>query len=175
MGYKTVVVPDENIPIFTEQALDDKFKPEATWRTTFLTGKRSSEEIAGKVGELNSGILKVKTSVKLGEARDGIPVLIYASQKTIEEIKKWRAKVGEDATLMNIIFELRRGFYGGWSGHFVEDTFYECKTCGGYIKGRIEHKHSVEDMGGRAGNEDMEYKCIRCGETLDYKNLIHRD
>lgn len=175
MGYKTVVVPDENIPIFTEQALDDKFKPEATWRTTFLTGKRSGEEIAGKVGELNSGILKVKTSVKLGELRGGIPVLIYASQKTIEEIRKQHAKIGKEVADMDIISYLRRGFYGGLSDHWVEDTFYECKTCCGYIKGLIEHKHSVEDMGGRAGNEGFDYNCIRCGQTLDYKTTIYRD
>ena len=59
MAYKIAVIPDETMPIWTEQSLDDRFKPEATWATSFLKGNREKEILGDDGRELKNGILKI--------------------------------------------------------------------------------------------------------------------
>lgn len=122
MAYKTFNVPDEEMLIWTEKTLDDKFKPEATWTTSFLQDEKMTEimNIGGR--ELKEGILKIKT--KKGFATL-IPFLWYAKSKFIkkflEECEGNELRTVNSLHIVSSFDDLKK--------------FYECRNCNGYIEG----------------------------------------
>ena len=159
MVYKTVIEVDEDMPIHTEESLDDKFKPEATWTTANV---QDESETLQEEGTLDGGILKVKTRKESDSISfKDIPILIYVNTEAREDF----GKKGK----LDIIRNLRSSiiFLMGFEREGI-NTFYDCNKCGGYIEGKIVHEE-YDDIGGLAGSAGWRYKCGRCGEIL-YEN-----
>jgi DNA-directed RNA polymerase subunit RPC12/RpoP len=149
MGYATINIPDAKIEVLDEKTLDDKFKPEATLKTFFLVDK--SEHVA-KTGELNGGIAKLIRSWKPGNTFGSKNILVLAYVKS-DRIQKF---VDIQKSQLHAIHELTM---------YDPDAFYECKQCGGFIKGKPEEKESGMTILG-ATPDITDYNCIRCGATL---------
>ena len=82
--YKTEIIIDKNMPINSENSLDDKFKPESTWKV-------EEENKINKTGELNDGILKIVTNNSIRSGYGGsteIPVLMYVKAKYVKNLQK---------------------------------------------------------------------------------------
>ncbi len=148
MGYTTSNIPDTNMEVLDEKTLDDKFKPEATLETFFLVNK---EEHVAKTGELNDGIAKLKRRWKPGNSFGSKNILVMAYVKS-DKIQKF---MDIQKSQLHAIHELTM---------YDPDAFYECKQCGGFIKGKPEEKESGAIV---LGTPDItSYNCIRCGATL---------
>lgn len=161
MGFKTKIVVDESMEVWTEESLDDKFKPEAVWTTTFLQDEKNTEILATD-GELDSGILKIKTKRKTREGFPfkNLPVLLYVKA---EYIKRF---MDDEKKTLSMISEFR---YRALSKNFAAkdiDGFYECEKCGGYIEGHIIEE-DYDDIKSLSGSAGVHYKCERCGGMLD--------
>ena len=170
MPYKTVIVLDEKMPVSSEKSLDDKFKPEAEWRTAYLTGEHAKEEVLGEVGDLKEGMLKIKTQLDLHDDMcRKIPVLIYMEAPQVKEIMECESKYNKDFSKMNLI-EILRGRFSSYDSK----RFYECKNCGGYIEGHVEAKE-FDDVGvsALAGSAGTDHNCQRCGNNLSTQTLVY--
>jgi predicted RNA-binding Zn-ribbon protein involved in translation (DUF1610 family) len=155
MAYRVQIIPDEKMPVFSEETLDKKFKPAETWDTT--SGKIIK---SGKLGGLESDILKLKANFGIISSLSVVPILIYADRKTL-------GKVSDDQ-IAGVAIDI-------FSYCKLEGKFYNCKVCKGYIQGRLEEKHEISTRtGGRLGNEYDNYNCTRCGSTLLSKCTMHR-
>ena len=148
MVYQKVNVPDTSIEVLDEKTLDDKFKPEATLETFFLVNK---EEHIAKTGELTDGVTKLKRKWKPGNTFHSKNILVLAYAKS----DKIQIFIDAQKSQLHAIHELTM---------YDPDAFYECKQCGGFIKGRPEKKESGAIVLGTLDITD--YNCIRCGATL---------
>lgn len=168
MPYQTVKVPDEEMPVFLEKSLDDKFKPKAEWRTTFLTGKRAQEEVIGEIGDLKEGVLKIKTQLDVdSDFGSKIPILLYLEASEVKKIMERERKFNKDFSKLGLIERLR-GFFCSYDFN----KFYKCEKCGGYIAGDVVPR-KYNEIGHMAGSAGTDYDCPRCGDTLARHATIH--
>jgi hypothetical protein len=158
-----ISIPLTDKPVFTEEDLDAKFKPEAIWKTTYLKTQdpkhpRNGEEILAKFGELKDGVLKIKAQWEKpghdGFPQTRIPLLTYVSAKELESYLNMHNQDALSAVT----------FFTNVAVH-EDRSFYHCENCNGYVSGRL-NEDEYNDMKMLAGTCGTNYKCNRCGTTL---------